>query len=202
MVDSREFAEHAFSEIRCFLNEMSASNSRSSEPPHAAINYQPSTINSLRGVVAKLRAPDGCPWDREQTHATLRSSVVEEAYEVVEAIDRADVAHLREELGDLLLQVVMHAQIAEEARQFDLDDVARGISEKLIRRHPHVFGETELADSDAVLKRWDEIKREEREKKSRNEALNSGSLGALAGSVLDGISAALPALMRAEKVRS
>src|SRR5207302_91071 len=100
-----------------------------------SINNQPSAISQLRVIVAKLRAPDGCPWDREQTHATLRSAAIEEAYEVVEAIDRADAAHLREELGDLLLQVIMHAQIAEEARQFDLEDIARGIAEKLVRRH-------------------------------------------------------------------
>jgi len=149
-------------------------------------------MDRLREIVAKLRAPDGCPWDREQTHATLRGSVIEEAYEVAEAIDRADDAHLREELGDLLLQVVMHAQIAEEQGRFHFDEIASGIAEKLVRRHPHVFGENKLATSDAVLVQWDEIKRAEREKKA--DATH-------ASSVLDGVSAALPALMRAEKIQ-
>ncbi len=118
-------------------------------------------ITELREVVARLRAPDGCPWDREQTHASLRSGLIEESHEVVEAIDKKDDAHLSEELGDLLLQVVMHSQIASEEKRFDFDAVARGVSEKLIRRHPHVFGETKLGDTAAVLKQWDvEIKRE------------------------------------------
>src|SRR6059058_3206083 len=106
------------------------------EPDSAAINNQLSTINQLRDIVAKLRAPGGCPWDREQTHASLRSGLIEEAYEVVEAIDRNDDAHFREELGDLLLQVVMHSQIAAEEQRFDLDQVAREITQKLMRRHP------------------------------------------------------------------
>jgi len=133
-----------------------------------------------------LRAPDGCPWDREQTHASLRSGLIEESHEVVEAIDRKDDAHFCEELGDLLLQVVMHSQIATEEGRFDFDQVAHGIAEKLIRRHPHVFGEKKLGDTDAVLKQWDEIKREEKGNKET--------------SVIDGISAG-PALMRAEKVQ-
>lgn len=168
------------------------------------LNPQLSSISQLREIVAKLRAPDGCPWDREQTHATLRSAAIEEAYEVVEAIDRADLEHLREELGDLLLQVVMHAQIAAEAKQFDFDEIARGISEKLIRRHPHVFGKIKAADSDTVLKNWDEIKRAEREKKAVANAGNTDPTAVSLGfqnSVLDGVSAALPALMRAEKVQ-
>jgi MazG family protein len=146
-------------------------------------------ISELREIVARLRAPGGCPWDREQTHASLRSGLIEEAYEVVEAIDRRDDPHFREELGDLLLQVVMHSQIAAEELRFDLDQVAREIAEKLIRRHPHVFGADPLADSDAVLKRWDEIKRSERQTKGGDR------------SILEGVSKALPALMRAEKVQ-
>ncbi len=142
-------------------------------------------LSELRQIVARLRAPGGCPWDREQTHATLRHDLIEEAWEVVEAIEQNDDAHLREELGDLLLQVVMHSQIASEAGQFDLDAVAREIAEKLVRRHPHVFGEKKLGDSGAVLQQWDEIKRQEKG----------------AESVLDHISLALPALMRAEKVQ-
>src|SRR5438093_121098 len=111
------------------------------------INYQQSPINLLREIVAKLRAPGGCPWDREQTHASLKSGLIEEAYEVIEAIDRHDDEHLCEELGDCLLQVVMHSQIAAEEKRFDLDEAARRISEKLVRRHPHVFGEIKAADS-------------------------------------------------------
>lgn len=148
-------------------------------------------IEQLRAVVARLRAPDGCPWDREQTHSTLRKDLLEEAHEVVEAIDNKDDAHLREELGDLLLQVVMHSQIAGEEGRFDFDAVAAGIAEKLIRRHPHVFGEKKLGDTAAVLKQWDEIKREERAAKGIKEDAPA--------SILDGISSALPALMRAQK---
>lgn len=147
---------------------------------------QTPAIEQLRAVVARLRAPDGCPWDREQTHSTLRKDLLEEAHEVVEAIDNKDDAHLREELGDLLLQVVMHSQIAGEEGRFDFDAVAAGIAEKLIRRHPHVFGEKKLGDTAAVLKQWDEIKREEKGAKQDT-------------SILDGISSALPALMRAQK---
>jgi MazG family protein len=153
-----------------------------------SINDQPSTINELRRIIARLRAPGGCPWDREQTHASLRGGLLEEAYEVVSAIDAADDENLREELGDLLLQSVFHAQIAEEEGRFNFDDVARGISEKLIRRHPHVFGEDHCADSAAVLVRWDEIKRAEKG-------------GAAPHSVLEGIPGSLAALMRAEKVQ-
>ena len=153
-------------------------NSPTPDPDSAA-------LNRLRAIVARLRAPDGCPWDREQTHATLRNDLIEEAWEVVDAIGRNDHVHLREELGDLLLQVVMHSQIASEAGHFTLDEVAGEIGEKLVRRHPHVFGEKKLGDSGAVLKQWDEIKRQEKG----------------AASVLDHISLALPALMRAEKVQ-
>ena len=148
-------------------------------------------VARLRDIVARLRAPDGCPWDREQTHASLRAGAIEEVYEMVEAIDAGDDPHFKEELGDLLLQVIMNAQIAGEEGRFDLEAVAAEVAEKLVRRHPHVFGENKLGDSDAVLKQWDEIKKAERESK-----------GAPAdASALDGVSAALPALMRAEKVQ-
>lgn len=147
-------------------------------------------ISELRAIVARLRAPDGCPWDREQTHASLRSGLIEESHEVVEAIDNKDDAHLAEELGDLLLQVVMHSQIAGEEGRFDFDAVARGIAEKLVRRHPHVFGENKLGDTDAVLKQWDEIKRAEKGGGAKPDA-----------SILDGISTALPGLMRAQKTQ-
>jgi MazG family protein len=144
-------------------------------------------LERLRAIVAALRAPGGCPWDREQTHSSLRGGLLEEAYEVVAAIDAADDANLCEELGDLLLQVVFHAQLGAEDGRFDFDAVARGISEKLVRRHPHVFGETECADSTEVLKRWDEIKRSEK--------------GDAATSLLDGVSPGLSALLHAEKVQ-
>lgn len=145
-----------------------------------------SAITELIEIVARLRAPDGCPWDREQTHASLRGSLIEEAHEVVEAIEENDDAHLREELGDLLLQVVMHSQFAAETGRFTFHDVAAGLSEKLVRRHPHVFGDTAASDTEAVLKRWEEIKRAEK--------------GNTQVSALDNVSAALPSLMHAEKI--
>ena len=119
-------------------------------------------LDQLKSIVAKLRAPDGCPWDREQTHASMKSGLIEEAYEVIEAIDNNDDAHFKEELGDFLLQVIMHCQIASEEGRFDLNEVAAIVSEKLIRRHPHVFGDNKLDDSEAVLAQWDQIKRAER----------------------------------------
>ena len=142
----------------------------------------------LRRIVARLRAPDGCPWDREQTHASLRAALVEETYEVLAAIDARDDGNLCEELGDLLLHVTMHAQMASEAGTFDFDDVARGICEKMIRRHPHVFGDESAADSTAVLLKWDEIKRREKGV-------------AQSDSLMANLPAALPALMRAQKAQ-
>lgn len=122
-----------------------------------------SHLHALRHTVARLRAPDGCPWDREQSHQSLTTCLVDEVSEVLDAIDRADWPHLREELGDVLLQIVLHAQLATEAGNFDLEDVAKEINEKLIRRHPHVFGEqAKLGDSSAVLVEWDKIKAAEK----------------------------------------
>jgi len=143
-------------------------------------------VARLREIVARLRAPDGCPWDREQTHESLRAGLLEETYELIDAIDRADDSNLREELGDLLLHVVMHAQMASERGVFEFDAVATEICEKLIRRHPHVFGDKSAADSDEVLQQWEQIKRAEKTERS---------------SVLDGVPKALPALMRAKKVQ-
>ena len=145
-------------------------------------------LEQLLRIMARLRAPDGCPWDREQSHATLRQSVIEEAYEVAAAINSGDDANLREELGDLLLQVVFHAQMASERGDWNFDTVASGIVEKLVRRHPHVFGSENASDSAAVLTRWEEIKRAEK-----------GTTAA--ASALDGVSEGLPSLMRAEKVQ-
>jgi MazG family protein len=116
----------------------------------------------LRAIMHRLRAPGGCPWDAEQTHETLVTNLVEEAYETIDAIQRHDHKHLEEELGDLLLQVVFHSEIAAEAGRFNLDDVARGISDKLVHRHPHVFANSEAATTEAVLRQWDEIKRSEK----------------------------------------
>src|SRR5437867_273160 len=118
----------------------------------AALNSQPSTFDKLCEIVAKLRAPGGCPWDREQTHETLLPATIEEAYEVAEAARARDDAHFQEELGDLLLLIVMHAEIAREAGGFDIGNVISEVCEKLVRRHPHVFGKSDARDSGAVLK--------------------------------------------------
>tara|TARA_B100002019_G_C21258343_1_gene595225 strand:+ start:1804 stop:2463 length:660 start_codon:yes stop_codon:yes gene_type:complete len=124
-----------------------------------------SEIQRLRNIVAKLRSPDGCPWDIEQTHHSLVRCLVEEVSEVIEAIDNLDSTSMEEELGDLLLQVVMHARLAEEDGNFDLEDVARGIADKLIRRHPHVFGDDKdkMQSSEEVIDRWELIKAKEKE---------------------------------------
>lgn len=124
------------------------------------------TLEKLKSVVARLRAEDGCPWDREQTHASLKPECIEEAAEVIGGInvleETGNAENLKEELGDLLLQVFMHAQIAEEEGLFTLDDVAQGVTEKMIRRHPHVFGQTKAADTQEVLINWEAIKAEEK----------------------------------------
>lgn len=120
-------------------------------------------IDLLIATTARLRAPDGCPWDREQNHRTICDCLVEEVAELLQAIDRNDVPNLREELGDLLFHIVMHAQLAAEAGQFDFDAVAREVNEKMIRRHPHVFGAgAKLASADAVVQQWEQIKRQEK----------------------------------------
>src|SRR5690349_22385915 len=144
-----------------------------------------SSFEKLCEIVAKLRAPGGCPWDREQTNESLLPAIIEEAYEVTEAVK--DEAHFREELGDLLLLVVMHAEIAREAGRFNIDNVTEEISEKLIRRHPHVFGTSDARDSGAVLKQWEAIKREEKKGDSH---------------YLASLPKALPAPVRAQKAQS
>lgn len=149
------------------------------------------SFEDLQGVVGRLRAPDGCVWDREQTHLSLRPFLIEEAYEVLQALDEGDPEHLVEELGDLLLQIVLHAQIGSEDGEFNMTDVLAGISQKLIRRHPHVFSSLELDSSDAVIKNWEEIKAAER--KQRGEEEEKG--------MLDGIPLALPALTQAEQIQ-
>jgi nucleoside triphosphate diphosphatase len=166
----------------------------------------------LVAVMARLRAPGGCPWDREQTHATLRTYLIEEAYEVLDALDSTDDVKFAEELGDLLLQVLFHAQIASEERRFAIDDVIREIYEKMIRRHPHVFGEKRAKDAAEVLRNWEIIKQEERRSKKSSGAAPLASKGTgfdVASSasssssdandepvsILDGVPRTLPALL-------
>ncbi|MFC1998068.1 nucleoside triphosphate pyrophosphohydrolase [Chloroflexota bacterium] len=120
-----------------------------------------SDFYNLKRIIAKLRAPNGCPWDREQTHNSIKQYLIEEAYEVIQTIDEDKIDKLCDELGDLLLQVLLHTQIAEEKGEFNMEDVIRGISEKMIRRHPHVFGNIQANTPDEVLANWDEIKQQE-----------------------------------------
>jgi MazG family protein len=143
-------------------------------------------MERLIDLMARLRAPNGCPWDREQTPATLKPQMLEECYEVLEAIDSGSSAHLIEELGDLLLHVVFQAQIAREAGDFTFADVANGIVDKMIRRHPHVFGEVKAADAGSVVTLWHQLKKVEKPERQ---------------SALDGVPRALPALMRAEALQ-
>ena len=145
-------------------------------------------VKDLEEIVRILRAPGGCPWDAEQTHQSIRRNFLEEAYEAVEAIDEGSPEHLEEELGDVLLQVVMHARMEQEAGRFDLDGVADGICKKLIYRHPHVFGDVAVSGTGEVLSNWEALKRKE-----KGQATNTDALEAVAR--------ALPALWRAEKVQ-
>ena len=169
----------------------------------------PSPLEGLREIIARLRAPGGCPWDREQTHASLAPSLLEEVYETIDAIARADDPNLREELGDLLLHVVMQAQIAAERGAFDFDDVATGVAEKMVRRHPHVFGDEvgtqRVTDSGSVVSRWEEIKRQEKAAKAAKAAApGEGDQAAAVAdepSRLDGLPKTLPALLRARKIQ-
>ena len=146
-------------------------------------------INQLLAIMAKLRAPDGCPWDREQSHLTLRRHAVEEVYELIDAIEAGDDHEMAEELGDMLLQVVFHCQMAKERGAFDFEQVAQHIVDKLVRRHPHVFGKTKVKDVDEVWANWEKIKHAEKHG-TRHQR----------DSALDGIPKHLPALLRAEKL--
>jgi len=151
-------------------------------------------LSRLLEIMAKLRDPEGgCPWDIEQTFETIAPYTIEEAYEVADAIAREDFDDLKDELGDLLLQVVYHAQMAREAGHFDFDAVARAIGEKMVRRHPHVFGDSKVASAEHQRVAWEDVKAREREDKA-------GQDEATAPSALDGVPVALPALMRAEKL--
>lgn len=145
-------------------------------------------VKDLEEIVRILRAPGGCPWDAEQTHESIRRNFLEEAYEVAEAIDEHSAPHLREELGDVLLQVVFHARIEQEQGSFDLDAVADGVCKKLIYRHPHVFGEVAVSGTGEVLQNWEELKRKEKGQATHTDAL-------------DAVARSLPALWRAEKVQ-
>ena len=141
-------------------------------------------FSSFRHIIAELRGPNGCPWDKEQTHQSLKKYLIEECYELLEAIDKDDIDHIIEELGDVLLQVVLHAQIGEDEGMFSIDDVIKGVAEKMVRRHPHVFGQQSVTDSDEVLANWEEIKK--KEKGTREEQ-----------SILDAVASSLPALSKA-----
>jgi tetrapyrrole methylase family protein/MazG family protein len=145
------------------------------------------SFESFQEIVAHLRAPDGCPWDREQTHASLRTHLLEESYEALGAIDNGDTDAMREEFGDLLLQIMLNSQIANEAGDFNVNAVVKGIYDKIIRRHPHVFGEVQVDGVDGVLQNWEKLKEKERKDKKEKKG------------ILDGVPAALPALTQAQE---
>jgi len=151
----------------------------------------PGTFEDLVAIMDRLRDPDGCPWDREQSYATLRGYLIEECYEVVDALDRGDPSALCEELGDLLFQIVFLSRLGKEDGAFTAADVVEGIAAKMVRRHPHVFGDDTVADSSEVLQRWEEIKKAEK-----------GTAGAVGppASVLDGVPPALPPLVKAQRL--
>jgi MazG family protein len=152
------------------------------------MTIRPDPFQKLCGIVAQLRAPGGCPWDREQTNETLLPPLIEEAYEVAGAIRARDDANLREELGDLILLALMHSEIANETGRFHIDEVLEEVTTKLIRRHPHVFARSDVRDAEGVVKQWEAIKHEEKN-------------GASGGHYLSNLPAALPALMRAQKAQ-
>ncbi|PYU81421.1 MAG: nucleoside triphosphate pyrophosphohydrolase [Acidobacteria bacterium] len=152
-------------------------------------------FEKLVGVQARLRAPNGCPWDREQTHQSLRTYLIEEAYEVLEALESGNDGKFVEEMGDLLLQIVFHSQIAGEEGRFTIAEVIREIHDKMIRRHPHVFGKTRAKDSAEVLRNWEQIKAEERRTRGKQGDSNGGGKTRKETSLLDGVSRALPATL-------
>ena len=152
-------------------------------------------FEKLAAVQARLRAPDGCPWDREQTHVSLRTYLIEEAYEVLEALESGDDGKFAEEMGDLLLQIVFHSQIAKEEGRFTVSDVIREVHDKMVRRHPHVFGEKRAKDSAEVLKNWEQIKKEERVAAGKKNGDGGEKKEDKPASLLDGVSKALPAAL-------
>jgi tetrapyrrole methylase family protein/MazG family protein len=146
------------------------------------------SFESFQEIVAHLRAPNGCPWDMEQTHASLRKHLLEESYEAIAALDSQDFASMGEEFGDLLLQIMLHSQIANEEGEFTANDVVKGIYDKIVRRHPHVFGDAKVGGVDGVLQNWEKLKQKERDGKGRQEK-----------GMLDGVPLALPALSQAQE---
>ncbi len=144
-----------------------------------------SNLKKLIEIVKMLRSPEGCEWDRAQTHKTIRQNMLEEAYEAVEAIDENNIEHLKEELGDVLLQVVLHSQIADDNNEFNIEDVAKILNDKLIHRHPHVFGEEKTKDTKKILQNWEKLKAEEKKERKK---------------ILDGIPSTLPSLLRCMKI--
>ncbi|MFK7911496.1 MAG: nucleoside triphosphate pyrophosphohydrolase [Akkermansiaceae bacterium] len=148
---------------------------------------QEKQMSRLRAIMHRLRAPGGCPWDAEQTHESLLPNLIEETYETVDTIKRGDWNHLQEELGDLLLQVVFHSELAEEAGRYNFDDVARTVSDKLVRRHPHVYSDSSASDTESVLNQWDAIKRQEKGDEEKPFLHNTGK--------------GLPAMLRAAKLQ-
>ncbi|MCL2889523.1 MAG: nucleoside triphosphate pyrophosphohydrolase [Eggerthellaceae bacterium] len=157
-----------------------------------------SAFDEFVETIAALRAPGGCPWDREQTHESIARNMLEEAYEAVDAIEARDISHVQEELGDVLLQVVLQCQIAKDLGEFDIDDVIRDINAKIIRRHPHVFGEAKAADAGEVMQIWEAVKRAERNGSQAQEA-TAVEPKAEKG-LLDQVPVSLPALMQAQKI--
>lgn len=178
------------SEKKCVIGDLRGFQSTAKEtvlfiPPDA----KTSTFSGFEEIVARLRAPDGCPWDREQTHQSLRTHLLEETYETIEAMEKNDMTDLQEELGDLLLQIVLNAEIAGEEHAFQMVDIVRGISEKIIRRHPHVFGDADIREVSGVLRNWEKLK--EAERKGKNSDAPKG--------LLDGVPKSLPALTQAQE---
>jgi tetrapyrrole methylase family protein/MazG family protein len=170
------------------LDEMNGDDVSSTACLYVPALGEGTSFESFAEIVAHLRAPDGCPWDREQTHKTLRKHLLEESYEAISAIDSGDITEMREEFGDLLLQVVLQSQIANEEGQFNISQVVQGISSKLVGRHPHVFGDLKLDGVDGVLANWEKLKEAERKDKGQDKK-----------GLLDGIPAALPALSQAQE---
>lgn len=162
--------------------------------PSSGAAAQGQAFQEFVATIARLRAPDGCPWDRAQTHESIASNMIEEAYEAVDAIESGDASHLREELGDVLLQVVLQSQIAADAGEFDIDDVCRDINDKMVRRHPHIFGSAEAATPEEVERLWSKVKLREKEESADDSAASAPR------SLLDSVPKNFPALMQAQKI--
>lgn len=201
------------------MNASNAQNDISETPRPMGVSHSEAASKSFGAFVdtiAALRRPDGCPWDREQTHASIASNMLEEAYEAVDTIEKNDIAHMREELGDVLLQVVLQSQIAADAGEFTIDDVCREVDAKIIRRHPHVFGQAQAGDANSVLDMWDQIKLAERaqaanadatamgasidQDASKSEAADVLEGAARPEGLLESVPVSFPALLQAQKI--